>query len=397
MLYAHIPFCKTLCPYCSFNRFIFDEESARAYYRCLREEICRMADLGYTFNALYLGGGTPTVLVDELIQTIRLVNDLFGDTEVSCETNPDHLIPEVCGRLEGMVHRMSVGVQRFDYGLLQQMCRYQKYGSGEQILRRIQQYAARFKTLNVDMIFNFPSQTEAILREDIRKIIDSGASQVSFYPLMTAPSVERQMSKTFGQLNHVNEEHFYRIICENLTPEFTPSTAWTFSRQKAGMIDEYIADYGEYAAVGSGSFSYLGGSIYINTFSLSEYQQRIESGKMSMSLSQHFKKTDQMRYRFMMELFSLRFDRARFRHSFGLPAELGLAIEMLFMWLSGSFSRVTREAFYLTPRGRYLSVVMMREFFSGVNNVRDEARKALSADERLCAFPLKGKQLTLRG
>jgi hypothetical protein len=37
---------------------------------------------------------------------------------------------------------------------------------------------------------------------------------------------------------------------------------------------------------------------------------------------------------------------------------------------------------------------MMREFFSGVNNVRDEARRALNDEERMCAFPLKGKQLT---
>jgi hypothetical protein len=104
-----------------------------------------------------------------------------------------------------------------------------------------------------------------------------------------------------------------------------------------------------------------------------------------------------MRYRFMMELFGLRFDRQRFRRSFGMPAELGLWLEMLFMLLVGGFSKTTREAIFLTPRGRYLSVVMMREFFSGVNNVRDEARKALSADERQCAFPLKGKQLTYGG
>ena len=67
---------------------------------------------------------------------------------------------------------------------------------------------------------------------------------------------------------------------------------------------------------------------------------------------------------------------------------------MLFMALVGSFQRITPDAIYLTPLGKYLSVVMMREFFSGVNNVRDQARQALSEEEHLCAFPFKGKQLT---
>jgi hypothetical protein len=56
-----------------------------------------------------------------------------------------------------------------------------------------------------------------------------------------------------------------------------------------------------------------------------------------------------MRYRFMMELFSLRFNRQRFKESFGIPAEFGLMIEMLFMLQAGSFSHVDRDAFYLTP------------------------------------------------
>ena len=174
-------------------------------------------------------------------------------------------------------------------------------------------------------------------------------------------------------------------------------SAWTFLRQGTGMLDEYIVESEEYVGLGAGAFSFLEGTLYVNTFSPREYGQAIEAGRMSVSAKQNYGAREQMRYRFMMELFSLRFDRARFRQSFGVPAELGLAVEMLFMGLVGAFSRATREAFYLTPRGRYLSVVMMREFFSGVNNVRDEARKALSADERQCAFPLKGKQLTMGG
>ena len=48
-----------------------------------------VADAGYAFASLYVGGGTPTVLVDELCDTFDLARALFGPLEVSCETNPE--------------------------------------------------------------------------------------------------------------------------------------------------------------------------------------------------------------------------------------------------------------------------------------------------------------------
>lgn len=352
-------------------------------------------DLGYRFSSLYIGGGTPTVLIDELCETIDLARELFPIGDVSCETNPNHLTQENIERLKDRVQRLSVGVQSFDDDLLKQMGRHQKFGSGEEILARIKTAAPHFLSLNVDMIFNFPLQTEEILRRDIEKVIHSGAQQTTFYPLMTSPSVARSLDRTVGRVDYGREAHYYEVILENLQKEFKPMSAWTFLRQGTGMIDEYIVDSDEYVGLGSGAFSYLDGSLYVNTFSLREYSKAIDSGRMSVSASQSYGKREKMRYRFMMELFSLRFDRQHFQEVFHTLPEIGLFIEMMFMFLTGSFASLSQDAITLTPRGKYLSVVMMREFFSGVNNVRDEARKALSEDEQMCAFPLKGKQLTI--
>ena len=155
-LYAHVPFCESLCPYCSFNRFLFDEDSARRYFQRLREEMRMAHRLGYRFSSLYIGGGTPTILVDELAETIDLARELFPLQEVSCETNPNHLTPEIIQKLEGRVQRLSVGVQSFDDELLKEMGRFWKFGSGEETLARIRAAAPHFPSLNVDMIYNFP-------------------------------------------------------------------------------------------------------------------------------------------------------------------------------------------------------------------------------------------------
>ena len=147
------------------------------------------------------------------------------------------------------------------------------------------------------------------------------------------------------------------------------------------MIDEYIIDYEEYVGVGSGSFSYLDGNLLVNTFSLREYDQRLSDGRMPVSQVRHFKLREQMRYRFMMELFGLRLDKQRFRQRFGISVERGLWLEMAFMKLAGAFESNDEKFITLTPKGRYLLVVMMREFFSTLNNVRDQARNALSPEE----------------
>ena len=191
LLYAHVPFCESLCPYCSFNRFILDEERARSYFKALREEMRRAAGQGYSFHSMYVGGGTPTIMIDELAATIDQARQLFPIREVSCETNPNHLIPEVIDKLSGRVQRLSVGVQSFDDGLLKQMNRFEKFGSGREIFERLRSVAGRLPLLNVDMIFNFPSQSAAMLRRDIEMVSASGAEQVTFYPLMTSPTVAR--------------------------------------------------------------------------------------------------------------------------------------------------------------------------------------------------------------
>ena len=172
LLYIHIPFCESLCPYCSFNRFIFDEAKASSYFEQLRTELRLVAKKGYDFSAVYIGGGTPTIIIDELCKTIDLANELFSIQEISCETNPNHLIPENLKQLLGRVHRLSVGMQSFNDDLLKQMKRFDKYGSGVENLKRFQEIAGLFPTMNIDMIFNFPHQTDSVLREDAQKVIE---------------------------------------------------------------------------------------------------------------------------------------------------------------------------------------------------------------------------------
>ena len=396
MLYMHVPFCERLCPYCSFNRFPFSEERARPYFENMRKEMRMLKDLGYDFDSVYIGGGTPTIMIDELCDTIDQARELFNIQEVSSETNPNHLIPSYLDKLQGRVQRLSVGVQSFDDGLLKQMDRYDKYGCGQEILERIQDASPYFVSMNADMIFNFPAQTEDILINDIERVIESGCTQTTFYPLMASPSVERSLARTVGKVDYAREQKFYEIISELLTGGplhlFEHGSAWTFNKRNTSaagedaMIDEYVVDYEEYPAIGSGGITYLGSNLYVNTFSVKDYNKCIEAGHMSIMGKTTFSKRDRMRYRFMMQLFGLRLDKRQFKKDFGCSVEVGLPVEMAFMKASGAFATDNADELTLTPKGRYLLVVMMRQFFIGVNNLRDQARAALTGEERELIF-----------
>ncbi|OHE29682.1 MAG: coproporphyrinogen III oxidase, partial [Syntrophus sp. RIFOXYC2_FULL_54_9] len=376
LLYIHIPFCEQLCPYCSFNRVAFVEDLCRGYFRALRKEIILYRDLGYDFGAIYIGGGTPTVLIDELEETIALARTSFHIRELSVETNPNHLTED---RLEVLqragVNRLSVGVQSFDDDLLKKMDRYDKYGSAAEIAERLRQTLGHFGTLNADMIFNFPTQTSAMLEKDLDTLQEIGIDQVTWYPLMVSDSTRQTVMETLGRVDGRQEERFYHRIVGRLVPSYRFSSAWCFSRKQA-MIDEYIVDYDEYAGLGSGSIGYLNGTCYANTFDINGYITQLDRGELPLAASRLFSVRDQLRYDFLMKLFGTRLNTVELRKKYDGSFLRLLWPDLLAFSLIGALSWQAPDI-VLTKRGRYAWVVLMREFFTAVNNFRDFCREQM--------------------
>jgi len=380
-LYLHIPYCVSLCPFCSFHRVQFRQGEASAYFAALRSEIETVSAAGYRFGELYVGGGTPTVLPDELLPTLELVRARHNLRGISVETNPVDLTPAILGGLrDAGVTRLSVGVQSFDDDLLRQMQRYDKYGSSAEIRAHLQRAKGVFDTLNADMIFNFPHQTEDSLRRDLNILVHELAiDQVSFYPLMSADSSRLAMRHTVGTVDYSREQSLYRMIAAYMLEHgYSRSSAWCFSR-RAGTFDEYIVNNEEYAGLGSGAFSYLQGSLYASTFSINHYLRLAAAGRTGTVRRRELTGREQMRYYLLMRLFggSLELSAAeeRFAGRFGRT----LWPELAGLQAMGAI-RAADGQLALTERGQYLWVVMMREFFTGVNNLRDDMRHNIARE-----------------
>jgi len=365
LFYVHVPFCEKLCPYCSFNRYEFEPLLAADYFVSLRRELEIYRDYGYDCDAVYIGGGTPTILLDELAKTIGLIRRLYSVREISLETNPNHLTRENLGLFKQLkINRLSVGVQSFNDQILKKIGRYDVYGSAAEIKERLKAALDDSYVLNVDMIFNFPFQTREMLERDIDCIIQLKPDQVTFYPLMPSGAFSRESV----QVNHKKEKQFYFKILDKLSCAWEPLSVWCFGRKK-GMIDEYIINRNEYIAIGSGSFGLLDAYIYANTFSPRQYIDKLRDGQLPVIFSRQFSKEELLRYGFLMQLFGTTLDIEKFNDKYSADFLKAMWKELVFLQAAGSIVRKNGKI-SLTRKGMYYWLVAMREFFIGVSNFR---------------------------
>ncbi len=379
LLYAHIPFCKTLCSYCTFHRFLFKEHKAREYFVNLRKEMDYVKALGYDFTSMYIGGGTTTILEDELIRTIEHARTLFpGIKEVSCETDPLQIATPTFRNLKGLVDRMSIGVQSFNDDILKMTERYDKFGSGALIYERLQEALELFPTTNVDMIFGFRGQDFEMLQRDMDLLVELNPRQITTYPLMVTSQTRKSVKQTIAAKG-IELADQYAVIMNTLGNHYRQLTSWTFGRTHDEGFDEYVVDHDEYLGVGSGAFSFLGSSLYVNTFSLRRYNERIKEGKTGVERRRQFDKHAVLQYRLLLGLFSARLSRKYFREVHGVDLDKALFKEMLGLRIAGAIKDNPEDPdnLIVTDAGKFLGLVMMKAFYSGMDNVRAELRKPL--------------------
>jgi len=368
-LYIHIPFCRSLCPFCCFNRYLFKEDRARAYFVSLRKEIDLYIQRGFKFSEFYFGGGTPTILMDELAGLIDYLKRNFDVKRISLETTPREITTKTIELLQAAgINRLSIGIQSFNDDTLKTMGRL--FISGKEAKQRLMMAQGKFDTVNADFVFNFPNQSIGQFEADVKMFKDMGIDQATFYPLMASPHKKDALERRFNKVNFSREKAFYDVIMKELyAAGYDASTAWCFSRGKK-MIDEYVIDSDDYIGVGSGSVSIVNGNFFVNSFALEKYAALIDSHKLPIVGWRKISRSEHLRYYLLTKLFGLEVDEDRFRARFHADMNTMLPLEVMFLKLSG----VIRGGGKLkvTEKGMYPVSVMMREFFASLNGLRED-------------------------
>ncbi len=367
-LYIHIPFCRTLCPFCCFNRYLFKEDTARQYFKHLRKELEMYINRGFKFSNFYFGGGTPPILMDELLSFIDYLTQKFDVKEISLESTPTEINRDTVAQLsQAGVKRLSIGIQSFNDEILKNMGRMTL--SGEQIKEKVLTAQGNFQTVNLDLIFNFPFQSLEQFQADIETFKNLGVDQATFYPLMASPHKRSAMERKFNRVDTTREKKYYDIILHELYDSgYHAATAWCYSRGER-MIDEYVIEYDDYIGIGSGSVGIVNGNFFVNSFSLEKYSQMIDEGQLPITGWRRLTEKEALRYYLLTALFGLSIDTEKFRRRFhdDIGKKLFLEIQALrnFGLIKG------KDHINVTRQGMFPVNIMMRDFFSALNGLRE--------------------------
>jgi menaquinone C8-methyltransferase len=368
-LYIHIPFCHKLCPFCCFNRYLFKEDRAREYFQSLKKELDLYIEKGFRFSNFYFGGGTPTILMDELLPFIDYLKKRFEVKEISLETTPNELNKQTIDQLKGAgIKRLSIGVQSFNDDMLKAMGR--TVCMGQETQEKLLLAQGNFATLNIDLIFNFPFQTLELFQADIAIFKKLGIDQVTFYPLMPSPHKKSALERKFSRVDNSREKKYYDIILKEIySQDFQASTVWCYSKGKR-MIDEYIVDYADYIGIGSGSVSLVNGHFYVNSFSLDKYGEMVNKKHLPIVRWRRLSEKEYLRYYLLTKLFGMNVGTEQFKRDFGVDIYRKLGNEIRLLKLAGAVTEQDRQI-RVTPKSMYTVSVMMREFFASLNTLRE--------------------------
>jgi len=112
-----------------------------------------------------------------------------------------------------------------------------------------------------------------------------------------------------GDVDYGRERGFFDIVSDGLATLSSPPPPGRSRASRAACWTSTSWTTSSTSAPGPGAFSFLQGGLYIETFSLLDYQAAVADGRTGVSTYRQFPRRDQYRYRFLMELFGLRLDR----------------------------------------------------------------------------------------
>lgn len=280
-IYIHIPFCKTICSYCDFCKFYYNEKWVDNYLIALEKEI-KSKYKNEPINTIYIGGGTPTSLnikqLEKLLKLTKLFN--FEKIEFTVETNADLSLDKVKLLKQYGVNRISIGVQTVNPKHLKFLNRNHTKEEVINLVNLLKQYDFN---VNVDLMYGMPNQTLKELEEDLDFILSLDVNHISTYSLIIEPHTKIYIDN----VTNIDEDldyQMYQLINKKLK-NYVHYEISNFAKE--GYYSKHNLVYWnnlEYYGFGIGASGYIDGVRYDNTRSYQNYlngNYLFESHKLS--------------------------------------------------------------------------------------------------------------------
>lgn len=199
-VYAHIPFCDTLCWFCGCNTKIVQRyEPVAVYLPKLLREIALVSERlpsARRCSHLHWGGGSPTLLsaadMRRLGEALRSTFPLTADAEFAVEIDPRDLRDDqVAALAEVGVTRASLGVQDIDPQVQRAINRIQTLDCTRDAIARLR--AAGVRDLNVDLVYGLPYQNAERLLRSVEAMIELQPARFALFGYAHVPQMKKHM------------------------------------------------------------------------------------------------------------------------------------------------------------------------------------------------------------
>ena len=296
-LYIHIPFCNKICDYCDFTKLQYFRNFAVSYLKALKDELksYKIKNL----KTIYVGGGTPTALEDDLFLELLQMIDPYtkGVEEYTFEANPESLtIKKIKMLKEHSVNRISIGVQTTNDKILQAVNRDHTFEQVKTAIKNLKDNG--IDNINVDLILGLPHSSKKILKEDLKNVLSLDIKHISCYGLTVNPHTALY-NNGFKEPESDVLRDFYDEVEQTLKSQgFVHYEVSNWA--KPGYQSEHNLTYWrneQYYGCGLGASGYIKDIRYKNTVNLSQYLKRV-----FVSEKEKVSEKDKITYQIMLNL-----------------------------------------------------------------------------------------------
>jgi oxygen-independent coproporphyrinogen-3 oxidase len=381
-LYFHLPFCDTVCFYCACNKVVTKNRARAApYLERLHREISlqgALFDRARVVEQLHWGGGTPTfisqdemrALMAETRRHFQLRDDDRG--EYSIEVDPREVYEGTLALLRELgFNRLSMGVQDFDPVVQRAVNRIQ--GEDETLAVLADARRLGFRSINMDLIYGLPRQTDESFSRTLDKIIAAAPDRLSVFNYAHLP----QMFKTQRQINEAElpspeiKLNILQHTIERLTAagyvyigmdHFARPDDELAVAQRSGTLYRNFQGYSTRAGcdlIGMGvtSISQVGDSYSQNLRTLEEYSERLDGNDLAVFRGVDLDADDRLRRAVIMQLIChLHLDMAAIERAHGIRFSDYFAVELgdLRPMQADGLVDITPQRIEVLPRGTLL-------------------------------------------
>ena len=273
-MYIHIPFCKSICSYCDFCKFIYHGPWIEKYLNALENEMKNRYN-GEIMHTIYIGGGTPSVLINQdlerLLTIIKNNVNMSDDLEYTIECNLNDIDEQLLETLKKYgINRLSIGIESFNPKKLEFMERSHTFEEAEEKINLAR--SKGFDNINVDLIYGIPGESVKELKKDLALFLKLKPDHISTYSLIIEDNTKIAL-KGIQPISEDLDAKMYEYICGELDDKgYEHYEISNFClNQKYSRHNLNCWDNKEYYGFGVGASGYTFGVRYDNTKSLTSY------------------------------------------------------------------------------------------------------------------------------